>query len=375
MKREREEDAEQDSQSKKRNREIVAAHYNARPNQDRSQRDRSRIIGLRRFNNWVKASLIQMHVPPGSGILDLACGKGGDLNKWNFVQPARWVGVDIAEQSVRQAKERWEGERMSFPAQFYAHDAFGEVLDFNSMKEVGFKKENEADKSVEKEKTAEAEYEVAEKCVDTDEGEKKVETLKKVESSLSEVAKEVDKKTEMQFDVVSCQFAWHYSWESERIANQALKNVSVHLREGGYFFGTIPNARCIRNKLADSLKRSGELSFGNEYYCITFDQIPNEREAFGQRYRFSLDGSLEDCPEFLISPSYFCQMAREYQLECVYLEPFADYYARLKNDRECGALLRRMQVHDYGDRLTLDDAEWEVATLYSVFCFRKRSEK
>ncbi len=44
------------------------------------------------------------------------------------------------------------------------------------------------------------------------------------------------------FDTVSCQFAFHYCFESEEKARTAFKNVAMYLKEGGYFFGTIPNA-------------------------------------------------------------------------------------------------------------------------------------
>lgn len=60
----------------------VRQHYNERVEEGRRGREHSPIIHLRKFNNWVKSVLIQQHTRPGYSVLDLACGKGGDLIKW-----------------------------------------------------------------------------------------------------------------------------------------------------------------------------------------------------------------------------------------------------------------------------------------------------
>ena len=46
-------------------------------------------------------------------------------------------------------------------------------------------------------------------------------------------------------DVVSCQFALHYSFESLPQAECMLKNASESLRPGGYFIGTMPNSNLL----------------------------------------------------------------------------------------------------------------------------------
>ena len=54
--------------------------------------------------------------------------------------------------------------------------------------------------------------------------------------------KEMYKDPKTMFDVVSCQFSFHYSFESYPQAITMLRNAAECLRPGGYFIGTTPNA-------------------------------------------------------------------------------------------------------------------------------------
>lgn len=72
---------------------------NARPNTDRVARQDSPIIGLKSFNNWIKTVLIakfarrEDEVGPKVKVLDLGCGKGGDLQKWAKAGTDELVGL------------------------------------------------------------------------------------------------------------------------------------------------------------------------------------------------------------------------------------------------------------------------------------------
>lgn len=72
----------------------VASHYNSRPNVQPVHRGRSAIIHLRDFNNWTKSVLIREFVSKRNlKVLDLACGKGGDLFKWDKAKVSHLTGV------------------------------------------------------------------------------------------------------------------------------------------------------------------------------------------------------------------------------------------------------------------------------------------
>lgn len=116
--------------------EAVRQHYNEREERGREARQESKIFRLRKFNNWVKSVLIAKFIPErteeeidenrGLFVLDIGCGKGGDLGKWQK-QPTiqGYVGVDIAEVSVMHAEQRaaeLRGRRLS--TRFFSMDCF-----------------------------------------------------------------------------------------------------------------------------------------------------------------------------------------------------------------------------------------------------------
>ena len=50
------------------------------------------------------------------------------------------------------------------------------------------------------------------------------------------------KDPNMKFDLTSCQFSYHYSFESYPQAEMMLRNACECLKPGGLFIGTTPNS-------------------------------------------------------------------------------------------------------------------------------------
>ncbi len=49
-----------------------------------------------------------------------------------------------------------------------------------------------------------------------------------------------------KFDLTSCQFSFHYSFESYEQADRMMQNACECLRPGGYFIATTPNSYELR---------------------------------------------------------------------------------------------------------------------------------
>ena len=83
---------------------VVASHYNNIEEKGLKERSKSRIFYMRNSNNWIKSFLIsyclkqirdrQVDGYPIS-VLDLGCGKGGDLLKWQKVCEYLFTGLEL----------------------------------------------------------------------------------------------------------------------------------------------------------------------------------------------------------------------------------------------------------------------------------------
>lgn len=278
---------------------FVKQHYNAVPERGREWRKTdSRIKGLRSYNNWVKSVLIQKCGPKENGakILDIGCGKGGDLMKWQQQRIALYVGIDPADVSIEQARDRYKQmqrkNRRIFDAEFIARDGFGKLLDdVPIVSQVGF-----------------------------------------------------DKGLDMRwggggFDCVSMMFCMHYAFESEATAKIMLRNVAAALQKGGKFIGVIPNSDKIAARVReyheskapvvqkgndegdeddwdpekpsepkDEAKTADEeeeeINWGNSIYKVKFPgKTPQDgifRPPFGWKYFYFLEEAVDEVPEFVV---------------------------------------------------------------------------
>lgn len=160
----------------------------------RNKAELSSIHYLRLFHNWIKKQLITNAVEylekPDIKLLDLAVGKGGDINKWVSNKIKYVVGFDINKKSIDEAKERYRQMNIAYDYKFY---------------ELDLSQESSIDR--------------------------------------------VKNITNTQFNIVSCQFAIHYFFKNDDTLNTILTIVSNSLKSGGIFIGTTMDGGIIKNNV------------------------------------------------------------------------------------------------------------------------------
>ena len=109
--------------------EAVRLQYDRQARVILTQRERSGLptADLARFHNWVKRQLLRFNCRAGS-VLDLGCGRGGDLHKFQAAQVRYVLGIDISAASIEQARTRYREQ----PADIWGFEFDTAVFDMCS---------------------------------------------------------------------------------------------------------------------------------------------------------------------------------------------------------------------------------------------------
>lgn len=296
----------------------VASAYDNLTDRGREGRQQSNILHLKNFNNWVKATLVRTFAPqPCTRVLDLACGKLGDLQKWRKAGVKKYCGVDISRQAVEDAATRFN----------------------DSCAGSG----------------------ITAKIVRADLG------------CFDLTATGVLAPGE-QFDAISIQFALHYLFQTEARALNFFQNIADRLAPGGVFVGTIPDAAVLVRRLRDL--PPDETAWGNSIYSVEFTKASKDAQwaigghPYGIKYRFFLAESVDHVDEYLVPWQLLERLAASVGLKPLAHDNFHVWFERMtaEGNLEARQLLHKMKVLDAEG--TLSPEEWEVAGVYRVFAFQ-----
>ena len=85
---------------------VIAEKFSSMAKRTLSERKASPLEKVFKFNSFVKANLITNYVAERSTVLDLGCGKGGDLSKFSRKNLNSYTGIDFSEDCICEAKRR-----------------------------------------------------------------------------------------------------------------------------------------------------------------------------------------------------------------------------------------------------------------------------
>jgi mRNA (guanine-N7-)-methyltransferase len=177
---------------KKINQEYITNHYDDIVyNQHLYAAEKDMTKNLRIINNFIKTGILKNYVKKNDTVLDLGCGKGGDLKKYKSLKIKKYVGVDVSEKSIKEAINRARNLKILPFTQFCIKDAYNDVM-------FG--------------------------------------------------AKGVSPKLQ-KFDVITSQFSFHYAFFDDKSLETSVSNINENLKPGGFFIITVPKKNIIINRI------------------------------------------------------------------------------------------------------------------------------
>jgi hypothetical protein len=264
------------------------------------QKDTQSSRGMRAFNNWIKSNLISMYVDNETQVLDIGCGRGGDLPKYVSAGVSKCVGVDLDSKGL-----------------FAIHDCA--VNRYMKMKK--------ANPNIPPMTFIQADGRA----------------LFTVEDQLKALPTLIPKHTNLidryltgnvKYQSISIQFNIHYYMGDETSWNNFCQNINTVLDENGFVIITAFDGEVVEKKLA------GRKSFGVTYVDDTGKKVPyfDIRKVYSDDHSESLGKGIDFYNslisqqgvynrEYLVMPEFLInQMREKCQLELVETDNFYNIY-------------------------------------------------
>ena len=255
------------------------------------------IENLRKFHNFIKLNLIldACKITNGKNLLDIACGRGGDLQKW------------INNKNNLQYILAFDSHKESIFSSIKKGDTFdGAIARFQNIKQsfrgkmpyIIFKNLSILDNNI-------------------------LEKLNTIDSN-------------KKYDVISCQFALHYFCENDNKLNNVLNIISIKLKKDGLFIGTATDGDLINKILNNGNVNIPLLSllkkdFNNYLFYI---QTEKSKVLTRQNY-FELQGVSS---EFYLFKEKLKILALQNNLQLIEYKSFYEWYQIYKKNKSFNKL-------------------------------------
>lgn len=325
--------------------EKVAHAYNEMTNNAKKV-SRRNTKNIRKWNNLVKRFLIKQSIfPPGwihgVKVLDLTCGRGGDMGKiLQYHHVKRYRGIDISDDAVQEAIKR-----STF------HNKHHAILDFACMDMNKTDAQFNYFNALEKATTCEnPTYKILE---------------------LNEPYDFLAKKCHT-FSMINMQYSLHYFCKTKKQLTALIKKIAECLNTTGKWIGTLPCSDRIQEAV------------NGTYTLPSFCEIKPAKRwkgsgRFGDPYTFYLQDCVPCVEEYLCPKQILCDIAKKCGLRNVYFENAGIFLKHTVNKYKDewedipDNILDTVECKHYKEDVSFwkEDLEWQVTSLYNVFVFEK----
>lgn len=262
---------------------------------------------LRKFHNLIKTRLIVDNCKKikAESLLDVACGRGGDIHKWIQAKLKFILAFDNHKESIfsdTKKKDDFDG----------AIARFKQIM-ASSRTKLPFTKFYYLDIL-------------------------KPDILEKINNLDSNKL----------YDVVSCQFAFHYFTKDNDMINNVLSTISSKLKQGGIFIGTATDGDIIYNILQNgdvsipllTLLKNKDIK--NSYLFYITEETEKIKNIEITKNYFEIQGVSS---EFYLFKEQFKKIAEKHNLELIEFKSFYEWYTELSSEKNID--LENMTIYEF----------------------------
>ena len=220
---------------------------------------------MRKFHNFIKMCLYQKYCKNKNSLLDLGCGRGGDMYKWHTVGIEKVIGIDVNKSAVCEAIRRYKNQTdlnlRSYSFYFTTpKNIFIEFLRYKQLFQT--------------------------------------------------------------FDNISCMFVLHYFFDNEQNVNNIFDQISKSLVKGGHFFGTIMDGDSVARHIAETEIYNNKAVFIKKEYK-THMRYGNKIQFMLSGTLYFGEKTISN--EYLIYKDVLQDVGKKHGLELIEYESFKHY--------------------------------------------------
>jgi len=254
---------------------------------------------MRKYHNKIKEYLYNTYAKNCESLLELCSGRGGDLQKWSYNNIKSVRGFDISEKNINECLRRIGGmDKKLHP-----------YIDNYKFSKLDLSQDN------------------------------------------TDIAFSIGNS----FDVVCCQFGFHYFFKSETTFKNIQNFINTALKDNGVFIMTIMDDASFNTLLQEKSIAYKDMN-GEPLYLLK--KFSNDNVEFGNNIKVLLNGNNilgEGSDEYLINYKDMIGRMKDMGLELIDTRLFKD-----------------MDPEKYG--ISLSDAEKDISNLNRYCVFQKISE-
>jgi len=313
------------------------------------------------FHSWIKSNLIYTYMmykyndDIRTKVLDLGCGRGGDIQKFYYTEVELYVGIDpdydALIDSTDGALARYKNLKKThdrYPPMFFIQSNAGLYLQYDEQIKI-----------------------LGNMNMD-------------MKNNFNKFFTWDNNRT--IFDRINCQFVIHYLFSNENTWNNYCENLNMYLREGGYFIVTTFDGNKVKEKL-NNIDNFIEYYDDNGEKKVLFDIIKkyddNSTDPLGNAIDVHMGWLFEEGvyqTEYLVYPEFIIKSLKdkcsmELVETCTFDEIFNDNKDFLKLSSEIEESIRIKffkDVYKFYNPTDINTKCYSYSFLNRFYIFRKK---